>query len=537
MKMLTEHFDFPKLNFATIVISGATIIGIIFLRYLNYPTKVNVPVVGIGVRYTKWLAAIINVRHARQSIREGYAKYGDFAFQIPTMTRMEVFICDRQMTREYQNVDDYHLSFRAVMTEEFQFKWLLPGQAHEARIIPNSVIAKALSWQRTRANKPSDPFFESFSAEFMQGFQEEMRRLIQYQNSSVMSNRSGAVLDPAHGWHAVPCFPLALKVIGRLTTYVLFGKPLCQDATFLNMCCQFGDVIPRDAIILRSWPALARPLIVKILSAPRVMGKLRNILIVEIKSRRESHETNPMSDILDFTMAWVDRHPNASFDDQHIAEMMINTIFAALHTSSQLVVHTIFELASRPEYSDALLEEIDACFEKHGKGTKAALDSMFKVDSFIKETQRFNPLDASALARLALKDFTFSNGLNIPKGSVIFTPNSPIFEDERYYKDPKVFDGFRFARMRNDPKLGLFCDLTATNEQSMHFGTGRHACPGRFMVSDEVKLAVIHILSNFDFCIENFGPRPANQPFGKFLLPDMSAKIWLREKRARKKNL
>jgi cytochrome P450 monooxygenase len=58
------------------------------------------------------------------------------------------------------------------------------------------------------------------------------------------------------------------------------------------------------------------------------------------------------------------------------------------------VVHTIFELASRPEYSDALLEEIDACFEKHGKGTKAALDSMFKVDSFIKETQRFNPLDA-----------------------------------------------------------------------------------------------------------------------------------------------
>nr|AFO69295.1 P450 monooxygenase [Epichloe gansuensis] len=536
MKMLTERFDVPELYFVTIVITGATIIGIIFFRYLDYPTKVNVPVVGIGVRYTKWLAAVVNVRHARQSIHEGYAKYGHFAFQIPTMTRMDVFICDRQMTREYQNVDDHHLSLRAVMTE-FQFKWLLPGQTRDARILPNTVIAKALSWQRMRANKPSDPFFEAFSAEFIQGFQEEVRKLIQDQNSSVASNRPGAVLDPAHGWHAVPCFPFALKVIGRLTTYALFGKPLCRDATFLNMCCRFGDLIPRDAIILRSWPALARPLIVKILSAPRLVGKLRNTLITEMKSRRESHETNPMSDILDFTMDWVDRHPNAGFDDQHIAEMMISTIFAALHTSSQLVVHTIFELASRPEYSDALREEMDECFEKHGKSTKAALDSMYKVDSFIKETQRFNPLDASALARLALKDFTFSNGLHIPKGSVIFTPNSPLFEDERYYKDPKVFDGFRFARMRNDPKSGTMCDLTATNEQSMHFGIGRHICPGRFMVSDEVKLAVVHLLSTFDFCIENFGPRPTNQPFGKFILPDMSAKIWLREKRAEKKNL
>jgi hypothetical protein len=95
-----------------------------------------VPIIGVGVRYTKWLAAIRNVWYARESIREGYAKascsrlswqhgtqltvdtqHGDFAFQIPTMTRMDIFICDRQMTREYYTVDDDHLSFRAVMSE------------------------------------------------------------------------------------------------------------------------------------------------------------------------------------------------------------------------------------------------------------------------------------------------------------------------------------------------------------------------------------------------------------------------------------
>lgn len=128
-----------------------------------------------------------------------------------------------------------------------------------------------------------------------------------------------------------------------------------------------------------------------------------------------------------------------------------------------------------------------------------------------------------------MKPFTFSNGLHIPKGTFIFTPNSPIFEDERFYADPKRFDGFRFSRMRDDPDLKASAPLTATSEYSMHFGTGRHVCPGRFMVSDEVKLVMVHLLLNFDFAIKDFRPRPQNVAFGKFMLPDMYAKVWLRE--------
>ncbi|EXU98876.1 cytochrome P450 [Metarhizium robertsii] len=453
--------------------------------------------------------------------------HGDFAFQIPTMTRMDIFICDRQMTREYYTVDDDHLSFRAVMSEEFQFEHLLPGQLHDVRRIPNSVIAKALSWQRTRARKPEDAFFKSFSAEFVHGFQEETQRLVQNQSSGIFSLFRGTPPAADSGWSAVPCFPLAIKVIARLTTYSLFGEPLCRDVEFLDMCCRFGDAIPRDALILRSWPAWARPSVAKLLAAPRLVRKLQGILYAEIQQRRSTREKNPMKDLLDFTIDWVDQR-GEEYDDWHITDMMTNTIFAALHTSSQLVVHTIFELATRPEYADPLREEIKQCFELHGEGTKKALDSMYKVDSFIKETQRMNPLDASALARLALRDYTFSNGLHIPKGSAIFTPNAPLFQDERFYPDPQRFDGFRFSKMRNDPKLVSSCDLTSTNERSMHFGIGRHACPGRFMVSDEVKLAMVHLLQNFDFCVENFGPRPKNMPFGKFILPDMSAKVWLR---------
>ncbi|TWU71198.1 hypothetical protein ED733_002286 [Metarhizium rileyi] len=511
---------------AAVVVVGVAITAAIFFLYIDYPSEVDVPIIGIGTRYTKWLAAIRNVWYARESIREGYAKescfhiavHGDYAFQIPTMTRMDVFICDRQMTREYYTADDDHLSFRAVMAE-----------LHSVRRIPNSVIAKALSWQRTRASKPEDPFFKAFSAEFVHGFQQEVQLLVQKQSRRLIPLFNGALPDAHSGWTAVPCFPLALKVVARLTTYSLFGEPLCRSDEFLDMCCIFGDAIPRDALILRSWPGWARPFVAKYLAAPRLVRRLQGVLHAEIQKRREAREKNPMKDILDFSINWVDQRADGSYDDWHITDMMTNTIFAALHTSSQLVVHTIFELATRREYAEPLREEIRQCFQLHGEGTKKSLDSMYKVDSFIKETQRTNPLDASSLARLALKDYTFSNGLHIPKGSAIFTPNAPLFEDERFYPDPQRFDGFRFSKMRNDPKLSSSCDMTSTNEQSMHFGIGRHACPGRFMVSDEVKLAVVHLLQNFDFCVENFGPRPKNIPFGKFILPNMSAKVWLRE--------
>ncbi|KAG6029620.1 hypothetical protein E4U41_000305 [Claviceps citrina] len=315
---------------------------------------------------------------------------------------------------------------------------------------------------------------------------------------------------------AVSCFPFAIRLITRLTTYSLFGEPLCRDSAFLHLCCKFGDALPRDALILRPPPSWTRTCIAKVLDAPRTLNRLQKVIRAEIERRGDTREKNPIKDVMDFIMDWVDHHPEAVYDAGHIADMMITTIFAALHTTSQLtrvlylVVHTLFELATRQDYVVALREEIKQCFEQHGQGTKLALDSMCRMDSFIKETQRCNPLDASSLARLARKEFTFSNGLHIPAKSFIFTPNSPIYQDERHYPNPTTFDGFRFARMRSDPELKSSCDLTATGEYSMHFGFGRHTCPGRFMVADEAKLTLVHLLQNFDFCVENFGPRPKN---------------------------
>ncbi|PFH59494.1 hypothetical protein XA68_12254 [Ophiocordyceps unilateralis] len=509
--------------------AAVIILALILIRHLDYEKTVNVPVVGPAAGFTKWIAAVRNVWAARDSIHQGYSKYSRSAFQIPTMTRMDVFLCDRAMTREYYSLDDEHMSFQAAMSEEFQFKYSLPGQQHDIRKIPNSVIGKALSWQKARANNPQDPFFAEFSKEFLHGFLQEMDTFRRNQKpSSGLSFFFSHPAEPSSEWMTVPCFPLALKIVARLTTKSLFGEPLCRNDYFLDLCCQFADAVPRVAMVLRCFPAFARPYVAKHLAGTKLVQKLRTFVLGEVTTRRSSRPKNPLKDLLDFVMNWADEQ-EYSWSDLEVSDMIINVVFAALHTSSQLVTHTIFELATRPEYVPELREEIQQCFEAHGEGSKAAVDAMYKVDSFIKETQRCNVLDASALARLVLKPYTFSNGLHVPQGTYIFTPNSPLLEDERFYKDPGQFDGLRFARMRNDVKLKASCPLTSTSEHSMHFGIGRNACPGRFMVSDEVKLVMIHLLLNMELAMENFGPRPKNVAFGKFMLPDMKAKIWLKK--------
>ncbi|KAK7700218.1 hypothetical protein SLS64_011031 [Diaporthe eres] len=193
-----------------------------------------------------------------------------------------------------------------------------------------------------------------------------------------------------------------------------------------------------------------------------------------------------------------------------------------------LMVQTIFELAARPEYVLPLREEIRTCVEEQGGFTKDGLNAMHKLDSFIREAQRWNPLDAGSMARRVMKPFTFKNGVHLRQGDWIFTPNSPLLEEDRFYDDASRFDGFRFARMREDPRLKLSCALTSTSEYNLQFGDGKHTCPGRFMASDEIKLMIAFFVMNYDVAFENMGSRPPNVTIGKFIFPDTGANVWVR---------
>lgn len=77
--------------------------------------------------------------------------------------------------------------------------------------------------------------------------------------------------------------------------------------------------------------------------------------------------------------------------------------------------------------------------------------------------------------RLALRPFTFSNGVTIPKGTIVSIPASAIHMDENIYSNPEQFDGFRFSKARDmDGDFTTIHSAVSTSPEYLAFGLGRH---------------------------------------------------------------
>jgi cytochrome P450 len=82
-----------------------------------------------------------------------------------------------------------------------------------------------------------------------------------------------------------------------------------------------------------------------------------------------------------------------------------------------------------------------------------------------------------ANTRLALRPLKLSNGMTIPAGTVVSIPAIATHTDEITYPNPDEFDGFRFAKLREnegDTKTSRHGYQTvSTSSEYLAFGLGR----------------------------------------------------------------
>ena len=156
----------------------------------------------------------------------------------------------------------------------------------------------------------------------------------------------------------------------------------------------------------------------------------------------------------------------------------------------------MYRLLANPEYIEPLRQEVDAVIREEG-WTKAGIDKMHKIDSFLRETQRIDSFTARSLDffpasqvrdidslrffpvavnRCALRPFTFSNGVTVPTGTFVSVPANAAHRDERIYSNPDKFDGYRFMKLREsegDTTTSRYQAVSVSNEH-LPFGLGRH---------------------------------------------------------------
>ena len=193
-----------------------------------------------------------------------------------------------------------------------------------------------------------------------------------------------------------------------------------------------------------------------------------------------------------------------------------------------------------------LREEVEEIIQREG-WTKAAIDQMSKLDSFIKESQRLHPLSISkpmsyiayshkvnafsvAMQRVTVKDHTFTDGTKVPSGTTVAVALDSVHLNDKIYPDALTFDPFRFVKLKEQDATGRKFDIVTTSNDSLAFGHGRHSCPGRYFAACELKLMFAHVVMNYDVKIENEGVRPKDLWFVTSCVPNPNAKIFFRKR-------
>ena len=95
---------------------------------------------------------------------------------------------------------------------------------------------------------------------------------------------------------------------------------------------------------------------------------------------------------VDFLQWMSDNAQGKEKDQRFLAFIQMQITFAALHTSATAPMQVLYDLCCWPEYIAPLREEIERVTKEHGTLNKSALLKLVKLDSFMKESQRLNPL-------------------------------------------------------------------------------------------------------------------------------------------------
>ncbi|KAL6351898.1 hypothetical protein LRP88_14710 [Fusarium phalaenopsidis] len=326
---------------------------------------------------------------------------------------------------------------------------------------------------------------------------------------------------------------IILDLIARLSSCVFLGAELCRNEEWLAITKSYSINTTAAGDLLRQFPSWLRPIacyfIPQCLELQKQVKHARRVMAPVLQRRKEENEFalaegRPKPSHND-TIDWLVEESRGSPYDPVGAQLGFSVV--AVHTTADLATETMLRVAERPKLIDDLRKEIEEVLKAEG-WTKTALFNMKLLDSVVKETQRLKPLTSATMNRKATKRITLPGGLVLEKGDRCMSDLGSMV-DANIYPDPHEFDGYRFYRLRGDPTMESKAHLVSTSREHLGFGHGKHACPGRFFASNEVKLLLCHLLYKYDWKHQDGYVHKVTE-FGLALFPEGQAKLSFRKR-------
>ncbi|KAH9482089.1 Cytochrome P450 monooxygenase 151 [Psilocybe cubensis] len=488
----------------------------------QYAQLDHIPTIGYSTPFLSFISAVKFFLSGREIVEEGYRKarqYPGGVWKLPMFDEWLVVANGRERVEDIRKANESQLS--GVRSNPVFYQW-------------DHTLGVDVSDNPYHINIVRGPLTRNLANQFNDIHDEMVLAL------------NDMIPCKADEWTSVPVFEGLVEVISRITTRAFLGIDLCRNNEFRKLCIQSTMELVKGRF-LHLFPVFLRPTVGRfVTNVDAVLSGIEKHLAPIIAYRLEQDRVHggEWADKPADLITWLLDSAKATGEEptpRNMAKRVVVFSFASTYSSAVAFAQALYELCDRPEYVQPLREEALSVMRHigHGKWTKAAVGEMYKTDSFLRETQRYNGLGLVLLSRRVLKPFTFSDvqGTTLPPGTHLCVNAWGNHRDDTYYHDPpaNVFDGFRFSRIttsvsenggseHKDHQQPLMA--TPTLEYNA-FGHGRPACPGRFFAVAELKLMLGYILTTYNF---RFSPEAARQKpqmawFESKVIPDKSVRL------------
>ncbi|KAI0468887.1 cytochrome P450 [Xylaria cf. heliscus] len=476
-------------NSLLIIFFSCTVLGLILyiLNKVERGRKLNLPGIALIPSPKSW--------DFRATLAEANAKYPNEPYIVPFQD--PTVIIPAHCIEELKNLSDSSLSPNGNMYDRFAIRWTNSGWV--GRELAHSI-------KYDLANEVDD---------FLPTIQEE----IEY--------AAAQVLPLSDRWTSLSPQPPLTHIVGSVIGKMMVGGPLNRDKKWLSASIDHAVAVVMYSGLLRQFPSFFRPFVAGLLPQKRAVEKSKKdikeaisaIVQENLANGGEDSETvSPESSGSGRLARWLLKRyrpdENPEFSPSLVYRDHYSLCFAAIHGPTFLFVQAIIDAASYPLYLSRVREEVDrelaqAPFEKWTRETIARLTF---VDAFCKESARMNPQGLIGWLRKTHKPIALSTGHVIPPDTLIAATN-PLYHPEAtpWIKDPDKFRPERWMEDRTDPDPNASFRFGSASIDSLIFGYGKHACPGRPFGVAVVKAMFAYVVSKWDVKLPGGqGERPEN---------------------------
>ncbi|KAH8552678.1 cytochrome P450 [Umbelopsis sp. PMI_123] len=309
-------------------------------------------------------------------------------------------------------------------------------------------------------------------------------------------------------------FPFVQDIVARSSTSVFAGEELCKNDTIVNC---FGNVtFDIGSNLKKTWLMDAFPsydlfyqryIFPRSATVRKHRKNAKEILTPVIEERVRHLNDSNYERSNDMLQIIIEQHdPTEDWGSPYtdfIINYMFILVFVSIHTTTENTTHTLYYLMKHPEYIQELIDEQKRVLEEEGtkdkdvKFTYDVLKKLTKLDSFIREVFRMRTIELGLQHKNITKhDITLSNGYVIPPGQNVYINMWDVGRNaELQGEDVEEFRPWRFVESAKQ--------AVRIGNDNIFFGLGKHACPGRFMAVNSLKITVSNILHNYELSADS----------------------------------